>query len=379
MPVGGQLRRQWCGFLLLICGTFVLLFVVVHQYSPAPPVLVRDDEASLRMGPLPEEETLDGVVAPETYPRGTASDELAQRRSGRGVRCDTLKSLGECARHAHCTPIQGDACAAPGTVDKSSLFGHCVSSLFASTYSTKKMKLRREVPEWMSCHPDHSAICARPSGSGGPVARFTQKIIPPGWQKCVDCCVPPEPVPGSADQSLAIIVTVQDELASLVNALKSWQRHGLLDYAQERYLNIDGGDSDSRNRITGLARSYGFTVFTSETSQGISSAMARLMQAVKSPFVLLLEKDWKLVESRATVLKQLDLAKRLMFSRQNGSRADLVKFRSRWNFGFPNVSPRKTVPPDWDIGVSMQPDQAPAATSHTCPLYDDATSAGRWP
>lgn len=112
------------------------------------------------------------------------------------------------------------------------------------------------------------------------------------------------------------------------------------------------------------------------------------MQAVKSPFVLLLEKDWKLVESRATVLKQvrffyifiyylkclflfilylfllfslhapacvcqLDLAKRLMFSRQNGSRADLVKFRSRWNFGFPNVSPRKTVPPDWDIGVSM--------------------------
>jgi hypothetical protein len=24
------------------------------------------------MGPLPEEETLDGVVAPETYPRGTA-------------------------------------------------------------------------------------------------------------------------------------------------------------------------------------------------------------------------------------------------------------------------------------------------------------------
>lgn len=95
MPVGGQLRRQWCGFLLLICGTFVLLFVVVHQYSPAPPVLVRcpppihflallhslpcggsrDDEASLRMGPLPEEETLDGVVAPETYPRGTASEE----------------------------------------------------------------------------------------------------------------------------------------------------------------------------------------------------------------------------------------------------------------------------------------------------------------
>jgi hypothetical protein len=104
------------------------------------------------------------------------------------------------------------------------------------------------------------------------------------------------------------------------------------------------------------------------------------MQAVKSPFVLLLEKDWKLVESRATVFKQLDLAKRLMFSRQNGSRADLVKFRSRWNFGFPNVSPRKTVPPDWDIGVSMvvvllpsihsrQPDRSPV-TSHTVPGTD---------
>ncbi len=38
---GTHLRRQWCGFLLLICGTFVLLFIVVLQYSPAPPVLVR--------------------------------------------------------------------------------------------------------------------------------------------------------------------------------------------------------------------------------------------------------------------------------------------------------------------------------------------------
>jgi hypothetical protein len=66
------------------------------------------------------------------------------------------------------------------------------------------------------------------------------------------------------------------ELASLANALKSWQRHGLLDYAQERYLNIDGGDAGSRNQITGLARSHGFTVFTSETSQGISSALGSL-------------------------------------------------------------------------------------------------------
>jgi hypothetical protein len=66
-------------------------------------VASRDDEASLQMGPLPEEETHDDAVAPEAYPRDSAryhqqvclmgacgvdvhsfGGRVAQRRSGRG-------------------------------------------------------------------------------------------------------------------------------------------------------------------------------------------------------------------------------------------------------------------------------------------------------
>ena len=97
---------------------------------------------------------------------------------------------------------------------------------------------------------------------------------------------PISPPPKANHNEPGLLLLGYSELASLANALKSWQRHGLLDYAQERYLNIDGGDADSRNKITGLARSHGFTVFTSETSQGISSALGSLFPSTINSITL---------------------------------------------------------------------------------------------
>jgi len=92
---------------------------------------------------------------------------------------------------------------------------------------------------------------------------------------------------------------------------------------------------------------------------------------VGSRFILFLEKDWKLVESREKVFQQLDLAKRMMFEKQNGSRADVVKFRSRFNHGNPNIHPSKTEPPQWDeeAGVNMWLTQAGWEPHLFCNVY----------
>jgi hypothetical protein len=162
--------------------------------------------------------------------------------SSQQVNCETLKSYKECAKHSdQCTVIEGDVCAAPGTTDKQKLFGYCVSNTVANTYATVKMKMEPKIPTWMSSHPDYSAICARPANSLGPLARF-KNLIPPGWvqEKCVGCCVPPEPVPEQEDDSLALIVSVYNEHLSLESSMKSWKANGLLEYVQETYLYIDG-------------------------------------------------------------------------------------------------------------------------------------------
>jgi hypothetical protein len=296
-----------------------------------------------------------------------------------------MKTARDCLQHEHCAAIQGDICSAPGTVDKETLFGYCVSTVVASTYQTVKMDMQPKIPSWMSSHPDYSAVCARPSNSLGPVARF-KNLIPPGWvqEKCAGCCVPPDPVPETEDQSLALIVSVYNEHLSLESSMKSWKANGLLEYVQETYLYIDGGDASIREKIESVGKSYGFTVFNQEENLGLGKALANVMKAVKSRFVLFLEKDWKLVEPREKVIEQLEIAKRLMFSAQNGSRADVIKFRSRFNHGNPNIHPSKTEPPQWDedAGVNMWLTQPGWEPHLFCNVYhyqkDDALLA-RYP
>ncbi len=53
------------------------------------------------------------------------------------VNCESLKSFKECSQHSdQCTVIEGEVCAAPGTTDKETLFGYCVSNVVATTYAS---------------------------------------------------------------------------------------------------------------------------------------------------------------------------------------------------------------------------------------------------
>jgi hypothetical protein len=99
-------------------------------------------------------------------------------------------------------------------------------------------------------------------------------------------------------------------------------------------LNRAGGDPEIREKIESVGKSFGFTVMNEETNLGLGKALgtyfslllarlsfslwrfpfdlssawwfaANLMRAVKSRFVLFLEKDWKLVEPRQTVIEQV--------------------------------------------------------------------------
>lgn len=331
-------RTMW-RILFLIFITFFFLFMLMFFY--------KSDVSGLE--PVGNHH---GFDAPPVQQHGRGEGLMSQQ-----VNCESLKSFKECSQHSdQCTVIEGEVCAAPGTTDKETLFGYCVSNVVATTYATVKMKMEPKIPTWMSSHPDYSAVCARPANSLGPLARF-QSLIPPGWvqEKCVGCCVPPEPVPQKEDDSLALIVSVYNEYLSLESSMKSWKANGLLEYVQETYLYIDGGDPEIREKIESVGKAFGFTVMNEETNLGLGKALANLMRAVKSRFVLFLEKDWKLVEPRQTVIEQLDLAKRMLFDKHNGSRADVVKFRSRLNHGHPNIHPSKTDPPQWDddAGVNM--------------------------
>ena len=73
-----------------------------------------------------------------------------------------------------------------------------------------------------------------------------------------------------------------------------------------------------------------------------------MVLAAKNPLILFLEKDWEVVEPKSEIIKQLDLAKQLLYSEINGSRADAVKLRSRFNAGEPNIDPQLCIPPDYD-------------------------------
>jgi len=213
------------------------------------------------------------------------------------------------------------------------------------------MRLDPPLPSWGYGHSDKKHICAFPED--GPVARQVfrfQNFVPPGWQQvpCVKCEVHPPLLPQSkAKTGLTLLALVHKEFDSFQNALKSWKSSGLLDYADETLLWINARDAD-QDPIEELALKYGLTVHSSPENVGIGKAIANLVLEAQNPLIIFLEKDWEVVEPREEVVRQLDYAKRLILSPHNGSRADAVKLRSRWNAGHPNIAKSLCVPPEYD-------------------------------
>ena len=102
--------------------------------------------------------------------------------------------------------------------------------------------------------------------------------------------------------------------------------------------------------IEALAKEYGLRVLGSEDNIGIGPAITELVRAASFPVVLFLEKDFEIIESYETVASQLQSAKNLLLSSTNGSRADVVHLRSRWNPGRPISEKHICIPPQEDNG-----------------------------
>lgn len=55
--------------------------------------------------------------------------------------------------------------------------------------------------------------------------------------------------------------------------MKSWKENGLLEYVQETYLYVDGGDPGIREKIESVGKAYGFTVFNEPVNVGLGKAL----------------------------------------------------------------------------------------------------------
>jgi len=126
----------------------------------------------------------------------------------------------------------------------------------------------------------------------------------------------------------------------------SWKKNGLLDLVDEAivYINarVEGDPIDQ------LAHEYGLKIIGTSENIGIGKAVTKLILEAKNQLIMFLEKDWEVVEPKQVIKKQLDMAKDLVLSNVNGSRADAVKLRSRNKAGYPNIDRGLCVPPAFD-------------------------------
>lgn len=174
-----------------------------------------------------------------------------------------------------------------------------------------KMAMTPKIPTWMSSHPDYSSICAHKPESRVD-ARFS-KLVPPGWVQVQHSFVfflsqhlrltavigkmcrllrttwPSTWKWGSIPCPNRIRLQVWwkalmlmrftetwifcSEHLSLESSMKSWKANGLLEYVQETYLYIDGGDPAIREKIESVGKSYGFTVMNQESNVGLGKAL----------------------------------------------------------------------------------------------------------
>ena len=97
-------------------------------------------------------------------------------------------------------------------------------------------------------------------------------------------------------------IAMPEELPTLENALQSWERHGLLGMVQERLFWMQGTSEIMRN----LMVSSGFRVFGGK-NVNIAQAIENLLPHMSARFVLILEKDWVLIEPMQETWQQLQV------------------------------------------------------------------------
>jgi Bacterial protein of unknown function (HtrL_YibB) len=135
---------------------------------------------------------------------------------------------------------------------------------------------------------------------------------------------------------MSVVILFHNEYDSLIPVLESWIDGGLVDYVDEVLFFLNGCVDDVlfrqrvpaiRDRIAGEK----VKIVPQMPNLVIGLAIKRMTELATSEYVLLLEKDWKLIESRAVMQSRLQDAKVLVGT----GVANVVRHRHRDNPGVP--------------------------------------------
>ena len=115
---------------------------------------------------------------------------------------------------------------------------------------------------------------------------------------------------------------------TLINTLKSYKRHGLLDMVGEVIIFFQ----ETSERDLDIAKEFGIeNIISSETNVGIGPAIKVLAERASYDNFMFLEVDWVLVEKESVVRSVLEGSIKLI---EEGI-LDFYRLRNRINYGYP--------------------------------------------
>lgn len=124
-----------------------------------------------------------------------------------------------------------------------------------------------------------------------------------------------------------------NELESLALSVQSWEQRGFLQYASEFIFMINEASTEVLQFVADYTEPpFNAKVLISHENAGILNGINWLLGNSTNEYLLFLEKDFRLVESLPCALEQIEAGLELLES----DKAEVVKYRSRYNAGRPN-------------------------------------------
>lgn len=139
-----------------------------------------------------------------------------------------------------------------------------------------------------------------------------------------------------ASGKMSIVVLFHNEYDSLNTALKSWVRNGLINYVDEVLFFLNGVRSESKfhSYVPDYEKNIPKEkrrIILSKENLPLGLAITRMVELAQHEYVLLLEKDWELIENENVMRSRLSDSKVLVGS----GVAHVVRHRHRHNPGVP--------------------------------------------
>jgi len=128
--------------------------------------------------------------------------------------------------------------------------------------------------------------------------------------------------------NLSVGILTWNAYRTLENTLNTYKASGLLDMVNDVCIFAQQATQTDYK----LAHSFGTDIILSDKNVGIGKGLSTLAHAAESPYILLLENDWIVLEKYFDIVyDELQTAVEAVKT----DKADVVKMRSRYDFGDP--------------------------------------------